>query len=183
MHIELYETIQPLKKIEMKNYFTILLLALFGFLAVSCTDRNDDVLVDDNDTYPMMRDVTGTFNSGNSYTINQGINIATTDVVLVYRNINSASGGSAVWQLLPKTEFLTGGRELDYNFLFDTANIEIYTEANFDQATLSAAEATTYLNNQRFRIVLIPASQGKDANVKYEDYQSVIKFYNIPDRD
>ena len=103
----------------MKNYFTILLLAIFGFLAVSCTDR------DDNDTYPMMRDITGTFNSGNSYTISQGINIASTDVVLVYRNINSGSSGSAVWQLIPKTEYLTGGRELDYNFLFDTANIEM----------------------------------------------------------
>lgn len=167
----------------MKNYFTILLLALFGFLAVSCTDRNNDVLAEDNDTYPMMRDITGTLNSGNDYTINQGIDIKSTDVVLVYRNINSGSGGSAVWQLLPKTEFLTGGRELDYNFLFDTKNVEIYTEANFDQATFTAAEATTYLNNQRFRIVLVPASQGKNINVDYSDYNSVIKFYNIPDRD
>ena len=167
----------------MKNYFTILLLAIFGFLAVSCTDRNNDVLAEDNDTYPMMRDITGTLNSGNDYTINQGIDIKSTDVVLVYRNINSGSGGSAVWQLLPKTEFLTGGRELDYNFLFDTKNVEIYTEANFDQATFTAAEATTYLNNQRFRIVLVPASQGKNINVDYSDYNSVIKFYNIPDRD
>ncbi|HAI80078.1 MAG TPA: hypothetical protein DCL65_03485, partial [Chryseobacterium sp.] len=78
---------------------------------------------------------------------------------------------------------LSNGRELDYNFLFDTANIEIYTEANFDQATFTAAEATQYLNNQRFRIVLVPASQGKNAGVNYSDYNSVIKFYNIPDRD
>ena len=170
--------LQTFNNIKMKNYFTILLLAIFGFLAVSCTDRNDD-----DDTYPMMRDITGTFNSGNSYTISQGINITSTDVVLVYRNINSGSSGSAVWQLIPKTEYLTGGRELDYNFLFDTANIEIYTEANFDQTTFTAAEATQYLNNQRFRIVLIPASQGKNANVNYNDYNSVIKFYNIPDRD
>lgn len=176
-------SLQTFNYTKMKNYFTILLMAIFGFLAVSCTDRNDEVLVDDNDTYPMMRDITGTFNSGNSYTISQGINIASTDVVLVYRNINSGSSGTAVWQLLPKTEYLSNGRELDYNFLFDTANIEIYTEANFDQATFTAAEATQYLNNQRFRIVLVPASQGKNADVNYSDYNSVIKFYNIPDRD
>lgn len=175
--------LQTFNNKKMKNYFTILFIAIFGFLAVSCTDRNDEVLVDDNDTYPMMRDITGTFNSGNSYTISQGINIASTDVVLVYRNINSGSSGTAVWQLLPKTEYLSNGRELDYNFLFDTANIEIYTEANFDQATFTAAEATQYLNNQRFRIVLVPASQGKNADVNYSDYNSVIKFYNIPDRD
>ncbi len=77
---------------------------------------------------------------------------------------------------------MSGGRELDYNFLFDAANVEIYTEANFDQATFTTAEANQYLNNQRFRIVLVPASAGKNTNVNYSDYQSVIKYYNIPDR-
>lgn len=166
----------------MKKYFSILLLAIFAFVAFSCDDRDDSVLVDDNDTYPVMADITGNFNAGNSYTINQGIDIASSDVVLVYRNINSGNSGTPAWQQIPKTEFLSNGRELDYNFLFDSQNVEIYTEANFDQATFTSAEATSYLNNQRFRIVLIPASQSKNANVNYSDYESVIKFYNIPDR-
>ncbi|MBW8361509.1 MAG: hypothetical protein K0M56_04905 [Kaistella sp.] len=165
----------------MKNYLTLFLLAIFSFAAISCTDRNDEVIVED--TPVLMRDITGTLNGTNNYTLTQGIDIAPTDVVLVYRNINSNSTASAVWQLLPKTEFLAGGRELDYNFLFDTAAIEIYTEANFDQTTLTPAEANMYLNNQRFRIVLLPASGGKNANVDYNDYQSVIKFYNIKDRE
>ena len=59
--------------------------------------------------------------------------------------------------------------------------MEIFTEANFDQATMTAAEATTYLNNQQFRVVLVPASQGKNANVDYRDYNSVIRFYNLDD--
>lgn len=164
----------------MKKYYSILLLAIFSFLAFSCDDRNENV--NDNDTYSKMADITGSLNAGNSYTINQGINIESTDVVLVYRNINSGNSGTPAWQLIPKTEFLSGGRELDYNFLFDSQNVEIYTEANFDQATLTSAEATTYLNNQRFRVVLVPASQGKNANVNYSDYNSVIRFYNIPDR-
>jgi hypothetical protein len=84
--------------------------------------------------------------------------------------------------MIPKTEYLSGGRELDYNFLFDQSNVEIYTEANFDQATFTTAEANSYINNQRFRIVLVPASKGKNANLDYSDYNSVIKFYNIPDR-
>ena len=166
----------------MKKYFSILLLAIFAFVAFSCDDRDDSVIVDDNDTYPVMADITGNFNAGNSYTINQGIDIASSDVVLVYRNINSGNSGTPAWQQIPKTEFLSNGRELDYNFLFDSQNVEIYTEANFDQATFTSAEATSYLNNQRFRIVLIPASQSKNANVNYSDYESVIKFYNIPDR-
>ena len=164
----------------MKKYFAILLLAVFGFVAFSCTDRNDPVPTTDNDTYPMMRDIRGTFNAANGYTITQGITIASTDVVLVYRNINSGNSNGAVWQLLPKTEYLTNGRELDYNFLFDTKNIEIYTDANFDQATFTAAEATTYLNNQQFRIVLVPASQGRN-NVDYSDYHAVIRYFGLDD--
>ena len=35
-----------------------------------------------------------------------------------------------------------------------------------------------YLNNQVFRVVLIPAS-GKNANVKYDDYKSVVEYYKI----
>lgn len=165
----------------MKKLFTIALLATISFTAITCTDRNDEVVT--TDTYSKMRDITGNLNSGNQYTITQGIDIAQTDVVLVYRDINSNSNLSSVWQLLPKTEFLSGGRELDYNFLFDSQNVEVFTEANFDQSLLTSTEAGQYLNNQRFRIVLVPASATKNAPVNYEDYQSVIKYYNIPDRD
>ncbi len=165
----------------MKKYFTILLLAIFGFTAITCSDRTEDVVA--TDTYSKMRDVTGTLDASNQYTISQGIDIAQTDVVLVYRNINSNTNQTAVWQLLPKTEFVGGVRELDYNFLFDSQNVEIFTEANFDQALFTPAEAAKYLVNQRFRIVLVPASATKSTAVNYEDYKSVIKYYNIPDRD
>ena len=66
-----------------------------------------------------MKDVTGTFSSTNNYALDQTIDIPSSDVVLVYRNINSNSSASAIWQLLPKT-FLSDNRELDYNFIFDT---------------------------------------------------------------
>ena len=165
----------------MKKYFGLLLLAIFAFTAITCTDRNEDVVA--TDTYPKMRDITGTLNASNQFTITQGIDIAQTDVVLVYRNINSNNSNSAVWQLLPKTEFVGSGRELDYNFLFDNQNVEIYTEANFDQTLFTPTEAGKYLINQRFRIVLVPASSTKNSGLKYEDYNSVVKFYNLPVRD
>lgn len=158
-------------------------MAIFSVVAVSCTDRNDDVVVQDNPYTPLMLDVNANLTLANDFTVLQGVTLNSTDVVLVYRNINSNSTSAAAWQLLPKTEFLSNGRELDYNFLFNTQNVEIYTEANFDQTLLTANEAAQYLMNQRFRIVIVPAKQGKNANLKYEDYQSVIKFYNIPDRD
>jgi sucrose-6-phosphate hydrolase SacC (GH32 family) len=57
-------------------------------------------------------------------------------VVLVYRNYNSNSvlqqfGNS-------KTYYLSNNAELDYNFMFDSGSVEIYTEANFDQSTMTS---------------------------------------------
>ena len=166
----------------MKKYFTLMFLAIFGGLLMMSCDRTDTVVpVEDNDTYPIMKDVTGTFTSGNYYTLNQPINIASSDVVLVYRNFKSNTNSTAVWQLIPKTYYLNDGKELDYNFLFDANNIEIYTEANFDQTTMTNEEKSAYLNNQTFRIVLVPASRANRtaSKVNFEDYNAVVKYYNL----
>ena len=166
----------------MKKYFTLLALAIFGGLVMmSCERVVSSPPVQDNDTYPVMKDVTGTFSSSNNYALDQGINIPSTDVVLVYRNINSNSSASAVWQLLPKTSYLSNNRELDYNFIFDTQRVQVRTEANFDQSTMTNTEKATYLNNQTFRIVLVPASRANRAvsPVNYEDYNAVVKYFNL----
>jgi len=158
----------------MKKILPILLIAFVSLFIFSCDDDNDNNFVD-HDTYSQMRDVTGTLNSGNTYSILVPINIESTDVVLVYRR--DVNNGNA-WQLLPKTYFLSGGRELDYNALFSSQNVEIYSEANFDQATMTASEATQFLNNQTFRVVLVPASSAK-TSVNFEDYNAVVKYYNL----
>lgn len=156
----------------MKRYLPYLLLAFFGLFVMSCDNSDSrDSGYTDNDTYPVMADVNGSFSASNNYSLSQGVNIASTDVVLVYRN--TASSGSAVWQLIPKTEYLTDGRELDYNFLFDRTQVEIYTEANFDQNTMNSAEKAQYLNNQQFRIVLVPASQAADMDTS--NYNKVVE--------
>lgn len=98
-------------------------------------------------------------------------------MVLVYRRDPAASNA---WQLIPKTYYLSGGRELDYNALFSSQNLEIYTEANFDQATMTSSEMSTYLNSQTFRVVLVPASPAKNSStVDTSDYNAVIKYYNL----
>jgi len=163
------------------------MLAFVSLFIYSCDDNDDVVQVEDQDTIAQIRDVTGTFNASNSFTITQGIDIFNTDVVLVYRNVG---GSSAVWQLIPKTYYLDdnvnfpANRELDYNFDFTTQDVEIRTEANFNQATqMTASETSQFLVNQTFRIVLIPANASKNANasqpVNFEDYNAVIKYYNL----
>nr|AGU09783.1 hypothetical protein [uncultured organism] len=155
----------------MKKFLPMLLLAFVSLFIFSCKDDDEDF-----DTYSRVADVTGSFNNANSYAFTQGINIEGTDVVLVYRWLGDS------WQLIPKMMYLTNNREFQYNFVFDTQDVQIsIDDENFDLATLNASEATQYLSNQRFRIVLVPASAGKNAGVNYEDYNSVINYYNIDD--
>ena len=43
----------------MKKYFTLMFLAIFGGLVMMSCDRTDTVVpVEDNDTYPIMKDTT-----------------------------------------------------------------------------------------------------------------------------
>jgi hypothetical protein len=149
----------------MKKFFPILLLAFVSLFIFSCKDDEDF------DTYSKVADVTGSFNNANSYAFTQGIDIQGTDVVLVYRWLGDS------WQQIPKMMYLSNNREFQYNFVFDNKNVQIsIDDENFDLATLNASEATQYLNSQRFRIVLVPASAAKGTStVDTSDYNAVIK--------
>lgn len=160
-----------------------MLLAIFGLVAISCNDREEDVIVQENVIPNVMLDVTGSFNAGNNYLLSKGITLNNTDIVLVYRNTDVNNSSNPYWQLLPKTEYLkTGndfdGRELDYNFNFDRETVDITTLPNFPYSGFSTSEQNLYLNNQKFRIVLIPAQQGR-LNIDYADYESVVKYFNL----
>lgn len=166
----------------MKKFLPILLLAFVSLFIFSC-DNSDDNYVD-SDTVAVMKDATGTFTSADGYKLLMDINIQATDVVLVYRRDPNANNA---WQLIPKTYYLSGGRELDYNFLFSNKLVEIYTD-RIDYSTLSNSERTDFLNNQTFRVVLVPANatgknakNAKAAGVDYKDYNAVIKYYNLND--
>lgn len=155
----------------MKKFFPILLLAFVSLFIFSCKDDEDF------DTYSKVADVTGSFNNANSYAFTQGIDIQGTDVVLVYRWLGDS------WQQIPKMMYISNNREFQYNFVFDNKNVQIsIDDENFDLATLNASEATQYLNSQRFRIVLVPASAAKGTStVDTSDYNAVIKYYNLND--
>ena len=166
----------------MRKYFTLMLIAVFTFAVVSCDTRNDDVIVQDTDTYPVVLDINNVNfdnDAQNGYHIERSFTspLMSTDVVLIYRKGGSATDGSAIWQLIPRTIYLDGGNELDYDFDFTKNDIMIYANGNYD---ISATPE--YLNNQTFRVVLVPASAGaKSASVNYTDYDSVIRYFKIDD--
>lgn len=160
-------------------------MAIFSMIVMSCDNRDDDVIVQENTVPNVMLDITGSFTANNGYLLSKGIILNSTDIVLVYRNTDVGNINNPYWQLLPKTEYLkTGdnfdGRELDYNFKFDKEFVDISTLPNFPYSGFTSNEENLYLNNQRFRIVLIPALQGrKNKDLDYSDYESVIQYFNL----
>lgn len=158
-----------------------MMLGLLAVFLVSC-DKDDDV---DYDTYSVVYDVRENLvnSTGSNIDFVYGVYkkfetpLNNSDVVLIYRQ--DTSSGTAVWKLLPKTYYFEDG-ELDYHFDFTANDIQIFADANFNLTTQSNAFKNQYLNNQIFRIVLVPASFGnKNNKVDYNDYESVIKYYNI----
>lgn len=169
----------------MKKYLSLLLLGLFSMVLFSCDNNDNNNTGGDGDTYSVIYDITDNFaldNDVNAYAISRTFNqaIPSSDVVLVYRQSSKTSDGRNVWKLIPQTLYINEG-ELDYSFDFTTKDVYITADGTMDFKTETTAFWNSYLNNQTFRIVIVPASVGKNANVNYEDYNSVISHYNIND--
>jgi hypothetical protein len=120
------------------------------------------------------------FNATDGYNISQQLNpaIADSDVILIYRLAGTVNSTTPIWQLIPRTIYLSNNRELDYDFDFTRQDFKIYAGGNYDEST-----TPDLLNNQTFRIVIVPGSfSDKSANKPdYSDYNAVIKKYNIDD--
>lgn len=96
--------------------------------------------------------------------------------VLIYRltdTFNSNGETVPVWQLIPRTLFLDEG-ELDYDFDFSKKDFFIYAGGNFDLDT-----TPEFTNDQTFRLVVIPGTFVNRGGVDYEDYNAVVKYYDI----
>ncbi|MBF6610245.1 MAG: hypothetical protein ITF99_03765 [Chryseobacterium sp.] len=163
----------------MKKLLTLLMMAAFSFMIISCDTTRDDRI--DQDTYSVVYDLANVdfiYSAADGYTISRTMNIYNSDVLLMYRRTGTTTTGEAVWQQIPKTIYLAGGNELDYDFDFSSKDFVIYANGNYDIST-----TPQYINGQTFRIVIVPASFGtnKNAQVDHSDYHSVVKYYNIDD--
>lgn len=162
----------------MKKIVPFFLLAVTGFMSFSCKDDDDQIYVD-YDTYPVVYDLTnidfewvdGAFSIYKTFENP----MYPTDVLLVYMKNGNTSNGSPIWQQIPITFYLSDGNEVDYNFDFSQYDVQIYAGGTFDLG------GTSFVNDKTFRIVFVPASYGKNVEVDFSDYNSVIKYYNIDD--
>ena len=152
----------------------ISLLAVVGMFSFqSCTTSDPYV---DNDTISEvfeLKAINFAYTAADGYTIYQKFtpHIFASDVVLIYRLSGSIDSNTPLWQLIPRTLFLNQG-ELDYDFDFSKEDFTIYAGGNYDLSS-----TPQYLNNQTFRIVIVPGSFAASLNTS--NYADVISALNI----
>lgn len=165
----------------MKKFLPLVLLLISSIFIFSCKD-DDDVQVQVD--YPTVYDLNVNFayNSNDGWNYYQKFNrtLLDQDYVIIFRQAGTENG-AIVWQQIPRTLYLTQG-ELDYDFDFTKNDFLIYASSG---GTYDITTTPQYLNNQRFRVVLVPAVfGGKNANtsdLSKMSYEEVIAKYNIDD--
>lgn len=155
-------------------------IASMGTLT-SCVDRSTTVTPpQDNDTYPTTLDIKNvnfTRTPENAYRITRTFTNALPDAytVLIYRQAGTTEN-APVWQPIPRTFYFENGNEFDYDYDFSKYDVFIYAHGNYDLST-----TPQMLNNQTFRVLVVPSALGGKGQVDHNDYDSVIKYYNIDD--
>jgi hypothetical protein len=107
------------------------------------------------------------------------VTVLESDAVLVYIHWETVTAGGEnlkVYRLLPQTHFFDNNGILTYNFDQTKRDFSIFLDGNINLATL----ADDWTKNQTFRIVIVPADPArKSGSVDYNDYNAVVKEFNI----
>lgn len=152
----------------------IILLAVVGMFSLQgCTTEDSSV---DNDTIAEVfeiKNINFVLDPVDGYVVYQKFTptIFASDVVLIYRLSGTINSTTPIWQLIPRTLFLPQG-ELDYDFDFSLEDFTIYAGGTYNLSL-----TPQYLNNQTFRIVIVPASFSTSINKN--NYSAVISALNI----
>ncbi|WP_304198622.1 hypothetical protein [Flavobacterium alvei] len=160
----------------MKKIITLLaVIGMFGFQ--SCTGPEGAPGIPGQDGLIAevfeLKNVNFAYDATDGYHIYQKLtpNIYASDVVLIYRLSGTIDSNTPIWQPIPRTLFLTQG-ELDYDFDFSKEDFTIYAGGNYNLSL-----TPTYLNNQTFRIVIVPGSFS--ATVDTNNYNAVMAALNL----
>ncbi|CAM3866676.1 hypothetical protein FLBR109950_05680 [Flavobacterium branchiophilum] len=159
---------------------TLLVAFIIACVMLGCTKTEVVSNTTDNDTISEvfeLKNVNFAYNNVDGYNIYRTLNpnIYASDVVLIYRLSGTINSNTPIWQLIPRTLYLTQG-ELDYDFDFSKQDFTIYAGGNYNLAL-----TPSYLNNQTFRIVIVPGYFSNKVAVDYSDYHAVIKAFKIND--
>ncbi|UBM58934.1 hypothetical protein LAG90_19230 [Marinilongibacter aquaticus] len=121
------------------------------------------------------------FTPANNYQIveNFGFDVFPADVPLVYILWDTDDNGTEIWRPLPQTTFLTQGA-LIYNYDFTQADFSLFLDGTIsDFSSLSSG----YLNNQVFRVVVVPAAFLQTARLADKSYETITGALGLSDSD
>ncbi|EIA09033.1 hypothetical protein [Flavobacterium frigoris] len=120
-----------------------------------------------------LKNVNFSYNTTDGYTIFRVLDpkIFDSDIVLIYRMTGTIDASTPIWQLIPRTLFLSQG-ELDYDFDFSKEDFTIYAGGTYDLSL-----TPQYINNQTFRIVIVPGSFS--ASINKNNYADVMAALNV----
>lgn len=163
----------------MKKIF--ILFAVVGMAFSSCTGPEGPPGMPGQDGYDglisevfELKNINFGGNATVGYTIYQKLSpkLYPGDVILIYRLSDVLSSGAPVWQSIPRTLYPSQGQELDYDFDFSQEDFTIYAGGNYNLAL-----TPQYLNNQTFRIVIVPGDLS--ASVSKKSYNEVMSTLNL----
>lgn len=130
---------------------------------------------------------TGNFTPQDNYSIlydfaANGIDVNESEVVLVYLSFAQTEDNAGVpveiWRLLPQTLILDQGL-LQYNYDHTFNDVTIFLEADFDLAALSSGD----IDNQYFRIAILPSEFFQTAKMDKSNLSSVMSSLGISEND
>ncbi|QBN20112.1 hypothetical protein [Flavobacterium nackdongense] len=124
-----------------------------------------------------LKNINFSYNATDGYNIYQKLTpaIYDSDVILIYRLSGTINSSTPIWQLIPRTLYVPQG-ELDYDFDFSKEDFTI-----FAGGTYNLSLTPQYLNNQTFRIVILPGSFSSTLNVS--NYAEVMSALNFKEND
>jgi hypothetical protein len=159
----------------MKKIFLLLsIVSVFGL--TSCNNDDDYVVVEDNDTYPEVFEVTNiNFIASGDFQAIVPLDpvIYSTDVILVYRLSGVNNFGNDIWEPIPTTYNLPQG-QLNYNFDFSQDDVVLYLDATFDPM-----QRQDFSLNQVFRIVIVPGYVAENLdNKQFDTVMTALKEVN-----
>ena len=97
---------------------------------------------------------------------------------LIFIRWEQSGNGTDIWRPLPQTAYLDAGI-LSYNFDFTTDDFAIFLEGTFNNF---ADAGPDYLNNQIFRVVMVPAAFLETARAKKMTYDNITKELGITEQ-
>lgn len=132
-------------------------------------------------------DIQGNLNAQNEYSLYyefpQSIEVFESDAVLVYRLWGQqeipGDAPADVWRLMPITAFVNNGM-IQYSFDHTFIDLSIFLDGNVPLANLG----NNWLNNQVFRVVIIPGYMADNRRVnldEFKDYNALKKQFNLKD--